>query len=371
MILHNIVLINFRNFQEEHVVIDDASTVFLIGENGQGKTNFLESLYYLGYGTSFRAKREEHVVNYNENFYRIKGTFMKDSLKHTIEIHYTDRKKNILFNGTRIKNRREILHHYPCLIFKYTDIQYVMGGPEYQREYLDQVLFLNHSKYIQSFQHYKKTLLQKNACLKQEDTRMIPIFNETLAVHGHTIMKYRRRLVEYLNQYVEDLFSEVFGKKEKLALKYKPNWKVACDTPAETAQKHILSILQNNAEEEQRFKMAVSGPHRDAVKILLHGKEAKNYASTGQIRLISLLLRLLQAQYYYTHNDVSMIYLFDDVLLEIDPEKQQRFLTTLPTPQQSFFTFLPQEKLSRMIQSNSKKFYYIKEGHIIETTEKV
>lgn len=365
--LQRLELQNFRNYKTLVIDLEEASSVFLIGKNGQGKTNFLESLYYLSYGNSFRSHKEEQVLLHGQNYYKIKGVFTKLKIEHTLEIFYRKNKKTIRLNGTIIKNRKDILNVFPCLIFKHSDIFFISGGPEYQRQYLDQNLVLNHSEYTLAFQQYKRILLYKNIALKNEEYKIISIYNEQLASFGVVLINYRKKLIEFINQHITTMFSEVFGVPIKIQLLYFPSWPIK-NIDTKNMIQRTTDFLNSRFEQEKKNKTSVSGPHRDIIKIQLDKHDFKSVASTGQIRIVSLLFRVLQAKYYYQQTKKSMVYLFDDVLLELDIEKQKNFLQKLPPTTQSFFTFLPEESLSNIIQTETKKFFNVQKG-ILESIE--
>lgn len=366
--LYHLNAINFRNYTDLSIDIDGADTIFLIGKNGQGKTNFLEALYFLSYGNSFKTKREDQVISHGKRFYRIAGTFYNEDIKHEIEITYQKKNKKIAHNNNVIIDRKEILTVFPCLIFKHSDIFFVSGAPEFQRQYLDQMLALSHSDYTQALQQYKRVLVQKNASLKKETHSVIPIYNEQLAGFGLLLMEHRKKVVHYINQHLMNLFSEIFGKSINVYMEYAPSWNFLNDI--EHTQENIQNIINKMSlqlEKEKQYKFCLSGPHRDTIRIMLNEYEFKNVGSTGQIRILSLLLRSLQTNYYFQQQLSPMVYLFDDVLLELDSEKQKRFLDCLPKAKQAFFTFLPEEHLPYLVEATKKKYFHIQNGHIEES----
>lgn len=367
MFLQKLYLQNFRNYKEVLFDIQGVDSVFLIGENGQGKTNFLESLYYVSYGKSFKAKKEDHVILHGENSFTITGVFEEEAIEKEIAIHYTNGKKTILHNKTPIKNRREMLNNFPSLVFKHSDIFFVSGSPEYQRLFLDQMLVLNHNEYLQAFQQYKKVLLQKNMALKKGLYDLISVYNEQLIDNALIIIRYRKQAIIYINNNLEKMFSFVFGEPVQLQMKYSSHWNYTIENAnLDEIKQQLLDKTNSAFEQEKKQKTSVIGIHRDIIKIFFFDHDFKTVASTGQIRIISLLLRSIQANYYYLHHNKSMIYLFDDVLLEIDVEKQKRFLQYLPDAKQTFFTFLPEEDLPYILVSKSKKFFNIQNGIIKE-----
>lgn len=338
--------------------LEKAKTVFLLGKNGQGKTNFLEAVYCLSYGTSLRKQRDEFLIKQGTRAYRLKGIFSSNTIEHVLEIEYEGKKKKIVYDNTIIKDRRELIDNYPCIAFQHQDLFLLIGGPDMQRLYLDQTLSLCSVFYLTSLQKYNRCLRQKNAALKLGNKSMVYIYNEILIEEGLPLVLEREALVQYIQTRISLLFQKISGNKLEVKIEYASSWK-------SKNKQEILEQLNAQAELELKIKYCLSGPHRDKLRTFLQGYPLKQTASTGQARLLSLLLRSIQSEYYQKKKKVFPTYLFDDVLLELDSEKQLKFLNVLPPTKQSFFTFLPEEKKSRIIQGDSKIFY-VKSGTISE-----
>ena len=363
MNLQTLSLLNFRNYKSLEMNTEGAKTIFLVGENGQGKTNFLEAIHYLSFSSSFRTKKDETLIFHGEKEFSIRAEIQEEDIFHNIQISFSGKKKRREHNNTKIYDREEIIQFFPSLIFKHSDIFFITGTPEYQRYFIDQTLALTHLEYMQTLRQYKKTLRQKNMALKQRLFNLLPTYNEILAELGVKIIKQRREALDFFDKRIQKLFSKIFFHEQKeeeaqVCIKYAPSWRAETK---EEAQK----IIEKQGEKEKILLFCLSGPHRDRVEILLSDYAFKEVASTGQIRLLSLLMRTLQAEYYYLHTKKQMIYLFDDVLLELDMKKRDLFLETLPDSHQNFFTFLPDESLPSKFLSN-KKTFYVEQGQLEE-----
>lgn len=332
----------------------DERTVFLIGKNGQGKTNFLEGIYLLCFGSSFRTKNEQRLCMHGTNGFSAAGTYETEDGFHSINLRYEDSKKEIKVDENPIRDRKEIIRNVPCIIFGHEDYLFVNGAPERQRYFFDQTLSLYDPIFIDKLRSYKKLLKARNLLLKQQDGVILDVYEEQLAAAGLEIMEARGRLTDEFNQVFTELFSRISGFDEELKMCYSPSWK-----SEKTGE--IRNFLKQKREIDSQFSATTTGPHRDRFKFLLKGKNFVEAASTGQIRLISLILKAAQAVFFRKKTNKKPLLLLDDVLLELDGEKRMSFLKELPEHDQALFTFLPEEPLLDLYAENGR-IYSVKNG---------
>ena len=142
---------NVRNLENQEVDIS-SSDVFFIGENGQGKTNLIETIYLLCYGSSFRTKKDDLIKSYGKDEVWIRGTYsLTEGLVNTIFFTIKKKKKEIYFNKKKVKDRKELVHNIPCIIFSHNDIQFIGGSPEKQRWFFNQTINLYNTLYINNY----------------------------------------------------------------------------------------------------------------------------------------------------------------------------------------------------------------------------
>ena len=341
--------------------MQQANTIFLLGENGHGKTNFLEALYCLSYGSSFRKQKDDYLIKHGEKAYSLRGHFINShGIDHEIFLDYTFLKKKIYYDNSLVKNRQEIIDNYPCIIFKHGDFSILTGSTDIQRQFLDQTLSLCFFSYLDLLKIYNRCLRQKNMALKQPriDRNMLFAYNTILSDTGIAIIQYRKKFVQFINERIIPLFKKISGEELNVSTEYISTW-------TKYSKEEILSTINNTMNMEIKAKYSLSGPHRDKMVSFLDGYPLKQTASTGQTRLLSLLLRIVQSEYYVQYKNKLPTYLFDDVLLEIDSKKQLRFLNELPKTNQAFFTFLPNETIPNIISTNSRTFF-VKNGIVRE-----
>jgi DNA replication and repair protein RecF len=329
----------FRNLLDQEIVLDEVKEVFLVGENGQGKTNFLEALYFLCYGASFRTKNERNLVAREHQEASLFGDFKRGTDVQRVGVKLTKTEKLLEWNGQAVNDRKEMVRAFPCVAFTHEDYQFIKGTPEHQRFFFDQALSMYDVSYIDSLRQYKKILRIRNFLLNSsEDSVALGIWEEKLVQTGLQLMTEREKIVKEFNEIFPKIFSKVSGIDSECLITYSPSWK------EQNASTIVLELeAQRNQERERGFTL--SGPHRDRFVFKSQGKDFSQFASTGQIRLLSLLLRVAQARFAEAKTGKKPVLLLDDVLLELDKEKRGRFLQELPSAEQIFFTFLPEENL--------------------------
>jgi DNA replication and repair protein RecF len=326
---------NFRNLRDG-ITDTRGKDIFLVGENGEGKTNFLEALYFCSYASSFRGVRDGELVQNGEKNCSVSVELDK-SVYNEVRVSYKNSVKTIILDGKRIEDRKELLSVVPVIVFCHEDMEFVSGPPERRRWFFDQSLSLTDPLYLEDLRRYRQVLRTRNTLLKAGkeggDTSLLEVLDPQLAQYGLELMKKRVRAAEQFSLVFEPLFREVSG-LEDMRVCYHPSWK-------ETETERILRHLEERREGDRSFGLTLSGPHRDRYVFIRGGKEFAGNASTGQRRLLALLLRLAQVEGFSQKTGYYPVLLLDDVLLELDVEKRRRFLGVMPNYDQAFYTFLP------------------------------
>ena len=347
----SLTLNNFRNL--DNATIDLLSKeVYFVGENGQGKSNLLESIYMSSYGNSFKTHSDAEIPLYGTSFFSVKTFFREESgSSHTVNISYDgtkQMKKSIFLNGKRIKDRKDMINTIPCVLFCHEDLDFAVGEPERRRFFLDQSLSMYDVLYIDVMRRYKKVLKSRNLLLKEKKYETLRAFDFQLADNGREIIAKRKNAVYQFNRIFTELFEKITG-IDGVYIAYEPSWKT-------TDLDGILTTLNEKLEMDKALCTTMSGPHRDKVRFMKGSKQFIPSASTGQRRLVSIILRVAQAKYYSEITQKKPILLMDDVLLELDPDKRQKVTAFLPEYDQLFCTFLPGEPYERYKKTTTKIF---------------
>lgn len=348
---------NFRNLKNDTIDLSSRE-VYFVGENGQGKSNILESLYYSAYGISFRTHVESQIIKTGEKNFSLNSVYKKteDDIQK-ISIIYEDGKKRIEKNGKRIHDRKELINTVPCILFSHDDMRFATGEPECRRFFIDQSLSLYDSEYIDLIRNYKKILKSRNLILKDHKYEMLEIYDSQLADFGLLIQSKRKKAIFQFNEIFGKIFQEVTG-IEGVSISYHPSWK---EIETENGKifpslQDITDLLKRNHERDKLNETTMSGPHRDRIDFVQNHKLFVPTASTGQCRLISLILRVAQSIYYKRTTNLNPVLLMDDVLLELDPNKRAKITSLLPEYDQLFCTFLPGEPYERYMRDTTKIF---------------
>ncbi|MDR1210738.1 MAG: DNA replication and repair protein RecF, partial [Spirochaetaceae bacterium] len=279
---------SFRNLCDAEIETA-AGDVFLVGENGQGKSNFLEALYFCSYGSSFRNAKEAEFIRTGEKSCSVSGT-LGDALYGTITVKIEDGKKSLAMDGRKIADRKDILQASPAIVFCHEDMEFVAGSPERRRWFFDQSLSLYDPGYLDELRRFRRVLRNRNAALKQGEIASLDALDIQMAGHGMALMEKRRAAAALFSDCFGPLYAGVSG-IEDVSVRYVPSWK-------EDGEDRISAALFQRRGGDLGFGTSMSGPHRDRYVFTRKGVEFAAKASTGQRRLLALLLRVAQARLY-------------------------------------------------------------------------
>jgi len=347
MFFSSVRTISFRNLSDDEV-LTGARDIFLVGENGQGKTNFLEALYFCAYASSFRTVRDSELartVSAAEKIFSTKAE-LSQSVNDSILVKFENNKKSIYINGKRADERKELLSIAPTIVFCHEDMEFVSGTPERRRWFFDQTLSLYDPVYLDDLRNYKKVLKTRNMVLRshsqlknKKDSNpeaVLDALDPQFIMYGLKLIEKREKAVQEFSELFTTLYNDVSG-ISGITVNYKKSWK----------NDDIGSFLQEKRTAELLSGLSLSGPHRDRFIFTKNGEDFSLKASTGQKRLLALLMRASQSRCFSAKTGLNPILLLDDVLLEMDGEKRRRFLSVLPAYDQAFYTFLPDEPYQR------------------------
>ena len=341
-----------------------------MGENGQGKSNILESLYYSAYGISFRTHVDSQIVKNGERDFSLNSMYRReDGESHKISIIFENNKKKIEKDGKKSQDRKELINTIPCILFCHDDLRFATGEPEARRFFIDQSLSLYDSSYLDDIRNYKKILKSRNMILKNHEYEMLDVYDQQLVQLGLVVQDKRKKAIFQFNQIFGKLFEQITG-IEGVSISYHPSWKemegeVSSGEKIFPASQDILNLLLKQREKDKVMETTLSGPHRDRIDFVKNHHFFVPTASTGQCRLISLILRVAQSVYYTRATALKPVLLMDDVLLELDPDKRAKLTSLLPDYEQLFCTFLPGEPYERYMHETTK-IYKIQGGEWYE-----
>jgi DNA replication and repair protein RecF len=272
---------------------------------------------------------------------------LEDSINSELTVYYKDGKKSITVDGKKVEDRKELLSIAPCIVFCHEDMEFVAGTPERRRWFFDQTQSLWDPLYLEDLRNFRKVLKSRNIILKTsqgkqsaESISMLDALDPQLVKYGHELMRKRRAAAEVFSDVFEPVYREISG-IDNVQIRYVPSWKQK--NPEQVVTEEIFSELVKRRDRDFSLGLSFSGPHRDRYVFVRNDREFTCNASTGQRRLLALLLRVAQARIFSLKTGKKPVLLLDDVLLELDGEKRKKFLSLMPEYDQGFYTFLPEE----------------------------
>ncbi len=367
-------LVNYRNLSNATIDLL-AKEIFFTGENGQGKSNLLEALYYSAYGSSFRTRNDGEIIKKGENEFSIRSLFREENgSSHTTAFFFERGQKKIEKDGKILHDRKELVNTIPCVLYNHDDLDFAVGSPERRRFFIDQSLSMYDIMYIDVMRRYRRVLKSRNLCLKEKKYQLLDTYDIQLAVNGLEIQKKRKNAIFQFNQIFGKIYEQVTG-IEGVGIKYIPTWnkKSSEERPVtvETFSTYtdsflpeideVQEIMKSKRNVEMSLGTTMTGPHRDRIVFVKDKELFVPTASTGQRRLIALVLRTAQAVFYNKATGKKPVLLMDDVMLELDPDKRKRLTSLLPEYDQLFCTFLPGEPYENYLKENTR-VYQIKSG---------
>lgn len=323
MWINNIKLSNFRNYNKKEIKLHENINVFY-GENAQGKTNIIESIFLCSIGKSFRTSKEKELIKFNEEKALIEINFQKSDRDGNIKIEIGD-KKQIYLNGIKLKKLSELLGNINIVIFTPDDINILKGGPQNRRKFLDIMISQLRPNYMHILTLYLKTLEQRNNYLKQiklenKDEKLLDIWDEKLVEYGIKIYEYRKEFIEKIQNKIKNIHKEITENKEEIEIKYFSDANTRQNFINELKSRRKLDIIKG---------FTTKGIHRDDFIVYINGREVEIYGSQGQHRTAILSLKLSELQVIYDEIGEYPILLLDDFMSELDDKRRKNFLNNI------------------------------------------
>jgi DNA replication and repair protein RecF len=343
--LEQLHLQNFRNYQDQFVVLGAPKTI-LVGANAQGKSNLLEAVELLSTLRSHRTNRDRDLILDGESVGQISAQLMRDSgtVDLRLTLHETGR-RNAMVHSETVRRQLDFLGYINTVQFSCLDLDLVRGGPGERRDWLDAVLIQLEPVYAHLLQQYQQVLKQRNAFLKQlrnlenpnADPPQLLIWNQQLATLGARVIQRRHRMLGRLEPLAQSWHQAISGKTEHLALEYSPNVRHDLAQP-EQLFPEFLAQMQEKAIAEYHQATSLVGPHRDEVHLTINETPARQYGSQGQQRTLVLALKLAELQLIEEVIGEPPILLLDDVLAELDLNRQNQLLDAIQDRFQTLIT---------------------------------
>jgi len=355
MYLKLLYLRQFRNYADQKVIFEAPKTI-LLGNNAQGKSNLLEAVELLSTLKSHRVSRDRDLIFDTQPTAQITATLKRDL--GTLDLGITLRSqggRTVCLNGESLRRQLDFLSVLNVVQFSSLDLELVRGSPEYRRNWLDRLLVQLEPIYAYILQQYNQVLRQRNALLKQikqnpetseihHKQEELELWNVQLAVAGTRVIRRRDRVLERLVPLAKIWHESISGNTELLDIIYQPNVNLELPnyslsiTPPEKIQQAFFDKIRTRAIAEKQQGISLVGPHRDDVIFSINQTPARSYGSSGQQRTLVLALKLAELQLIEEVVKEPPLLLLDDVLAELDINRQNQLLDAIQDRFQTLIT---------------------------------
>jgi DNA replication and repair protein RecF len=348
MYLKTLHLKQFRNYHDQQVEFVAPKTI-LVGDNAQGKSNLLEAVELLATLRSHRALRDRDLVLDGEQIGQVRA--MLERHNAPVDLMLTLRsngRRTVSLNGETLRRQLDFLGVLNAVQFSSLDLELVRGSPGERRNWLDTLLTQLEPVYAYILQQYNTVLRQRNALLKQQriddsggdvqpDLTQLAIWDAQLAAIGARVIRRRARVIERLAPLAQSWHQAISNSTEQLEIRYAPNIAIEQDDPT-LIQAAFLDKLQRRAVAEQHQGTTLVGPHRDEIEFIINQTPARQYGSQGQQRTLVLALKLSELKLIEAVIGEPPLLLLDDVLAELDLNRQNKLLETIQDHFQTLIT---------------------------------
>lgn len=334
MILSRLRLRNFRNHAATSVELGRGINVFF-GNNGEGKTNIVEAVSYLGLTKSFYASSDGDVLQFGKESFEIEGTIVSDAgTEFRVFVEYTSEPpaKQFSINNELTQKLSTVIGKFPVVVLSPENSAITFGGPSERRKFIDLTLSQISSAYLEDVLEYRRILRQRNKILASArilrtapGAELTP-WTENLIRYGSRIAQRREMFVREFRDYVYTAYEILARGSEKLDIKYERGFMSAGGDDVAFIATELADSLQNHREEEQKRGITLVGPHRDEVRFTMGGLVVQQFASQGQHKTILAALKVAEFQYIHERRREKPILLLDDLFSELDHHRAGRIL---------------------------------------------
>ena len=324
MKIKSLKLKNFRNYDFLKLEFDDATNIFY-GDNAQGKTNILESIYISGTTKSHRGTKDRDLIQFEREESHIETVVEKNDITYQIDMHLKKNSpKGIAINKVPIRKASELFGIINIVFFSPEDLNIIKNGPSERRRFIDLELSQLDKVYLNNLSNYNRIVNQRNHLLKditQQKNLMetLDIWEIQLVQYGNKIIERRKQFVKEINKIISNIHKKLTGEKEEIHLIYEPS----------TGGLTLEQALRKNRERDMKIKSTSVGPHRDDICFMAGNLDIRKFGSQGQQRTAALSLKLSEIELVKQSIHDTPVLLLDDVLSELDKHRQNYLLDSI------------------------------------------
>lgn len=360
VVIDSLDLKNYRNYD----ILDmnfDKNVNIIYGDNAQGKTNILESIYMCATSRSHRGSKDKEMIRFGESESHIKANVLKNDINYRIDMHLKGNKaKGIAINGIPIKKAVDLFGIIQIVLFSPEDLNIIKNGPSERRRFMDMELSQLDKIYLSNLVNYNKVLNQRNKLLKdiafspsEQLMQTLDIWDMQLVKYGSLIIKGRKSFIEKINTIISDIHSRLTGGIENIKVCYVPDVDV----------NDFEEEVRNSRQKDIKYKVTGKGPHKDDLIFLINDNDVRKYGSQGQQRTAALSLKLSEIELVKLVIKDTPVLLLDDVLSELDSNRQNFLINSIGDIQ----TIVTCTGLEEFINNrmNINKIFKVTDGHVV------
>jgi len=354
MFLSEINLQNFRNYSKLKLKFKKNINIF-IGNNAQGKTNILESIYFLSITRSHRTTKENYLIKNNEIMTKVIGKIKNNSIFKKYEVLINEKGKKVSINDNPIKKISDYLSNINVVMFCPDDLEVIKGTPHERRYFLNIEIGQLYNDYLKHIYNYNKILKSRNDYLKNHNTFdrvYFDVLTESLIKENLIIIKYRYEYIELINKYIKDIYKDL-TKKDNIYLKYE----TFIDIDEEEIMYQLLKDKYKKSFDNELYqKVTLYGTHKDDFSVYIDDIKINNYGSQGQHRIAILAIKLAEVEIFKNIKEVKPILLLDDIFSELDKNKKSNIIKYINNDLQVFITSTDLKNISRRLLKDADIF---------------
>lgn len=374
LFLSSLSLKYFRNYSKLDLNFDKTINLFF-GDNAAGKTNLLESIYYLATGNSHRTNNNKDLISWDKEFFYIGSEYIKGSAEISLEASYNiSNKKKLKLNGVEKKEVNLENNRLNVVMFCPEDLMLVKGSPENRRRFLNLEIKQADKKYFYHLANYNKVLRQRNKFLKELNPSVsydylkeqLSIWDKQLAQHGVYLVKKRMEIVHKLGILSKLNSRKISEGKEVLEITYSPTLTLEKESLEECWHEYYNKLsCKEQVMVDLNRKFTTIGPHRDDIMFFINEKDARQFGSQGQIRTIVLALKMAELELMRSEIGEYPVFLLDDVLSELDENRRKHLINISRGKVQTFITGTSRDDFFNEILDVSR-IYNVKDGKVVK-----
>ncbi len=340
MILKELNFKSFRNLKDGSLSASPGINV-IYGKNGQGKTNLLECIWLFNGLRSFRFAKDRELIKEGLDLAIIKAEFFSQDREQSATLNIYPTRRECEINGVKKKSASSLLGVCPSVVFSPDHLSMIKNGPGERRKFTDSAICRCKPRYANIYMRFNKILSQRNALLKDVSInggeKMLEPWDISLASWGAAVVFERLSYIKKLRDISEKIYFGISGGEEQLDINYKSSFGCLENDSMKEIENKLLLKLEQTRKEDISSRFTGFGPHRDDIDILINNKSARNFGSQGQQRSAVIALKLSEADILQSENDERPLIILDDVLSELDVERQ-KFLLNKTIDRQVFIS---------------------------------